>query len=155
MKRFNTPGKPCIVQPSGLPGAPQGLPIVDDSLLYDHLAELKARQAALKRITHAMALQVELDPQPVFEAALKEVSQALGGPMTCLHLHDAEGRALQLVAGHRLDPVWSRAWSRLSLAGSTPPRPWPRPAAAAWNSWASRPPRDWRGWFPPRSRGRS
>ncbi len=72
-------------------------------------------------MTHAMALQVELDPQPAFEAALREVSQALGGAMTCLHLHDSEHQTLQLVASHGLGPVWRRAWSRLSLAGATPP----------------------------------
>jgi diguanylate cyclase (GGDEF)-like protein len=85
------------------------------------LADFVARQGALKRITQAMARQVELDPQPVFAVALKEVSLALGGPMACLHLYDSETEALRLVASHGLDPVWSRAWSRLSAQGSTPP----------------------------------
>jgi diguanylate cyclase (GGDEF)-like protein len=80
-----------------------------------------ARQGALKRITLAMARQVELDPQPVFAVALGEVAQALGGAMACLHLYDPETEALRLVASHGLDPVWSRAWSRLSVQGSTPP----------------------------------
>lgn len=97
------------------------MPAVDGSFSQKQLSELQARQGALKRITQAMAKVVELDPQPVFDAALREVAQALGGPMTCLHLHDDEGQVLHLVAGHNLDPVWSMAWRRLSLAGPTPP----------------------------------
>jgi diguanylate cyclase (GGDEF)-like protein len=83
--------------------------------------DFQNRQGALKRITLAMARQVELDPQPVFAVALKEVSQALGGAMACLHLYDSESETLALVASHGLDPVWSRAWSRLAAQGSTPP----------------------------------
>jgi diguanylate cyclase (GGDEF)-like protein len=41
--------------------------------------------------------------------------------MVCLHLHDSETGALRLVASHGLDPVWSRAWSRLAEQGPTPP----------------------------------
>ncbi len=85
------------------------------------LKGLLAKQEALRQVTQAMARQVELDIQPLFEEALAHLAQAVEAPMACLHLADEEAQTLSLVAGHRLDPVWARAWARLRLAGSAVP----------------------------------
>lgn len=80
---------------------------------------LAAKQEALKAIATVMAYRIELDVQPVFTAALEQGAAALGAPMACLHLADAERGNLNLVEFHQLDPLHKRAWSRLTLEGST------------------------------------
>ena len=82
---------------------------------------LHAQLGALARLTGAMIAEVELNVRPVFEAALAEACQALGADMGALHLGDPERNRTRLVAGHKLDPLWARAWESLDLDGSAPP----------------------------------
>jgi diguanylate cyclase (GGDEF)-like protein len=82
---------------------------------------LRAQLEALARLTAAMIPEVELNVLPVFGAALAEACQALGADMGAMHLGDEEQRRTRLVADHRLDPLWTRAWQVLALDGSAPP----------------------------------
>lgn len=83
------------------------------------LASLMAKQKAFEAIASLMSRQVQIDVHPTLKEVLVETVKALNAPMGCLHLADEEAGLLTLVEEHRLDPVWARAWSRLSLTGST------------------------------------
>jgi diguanylate cyclase (GGDEF)-like protein len=84
------------------------------------LISLQAKHKALGTIASLMSRQVQIDVHPILKEVLAETVTALGAPMGCLHLLDEEEGVFTLVEEHLLDPVWARAWSRLSLKGTTP-----------------------------------
>lgn len=68
-----------------------------------------------------MAQRMDPDIQPTLEAALAVLARAVAAPMACLHLADDEAGVLAMVTSHDLTPVWTRAWARLGLDGSSLP----------------------------------
>lgn len=68
---------------------------------------------ALRRTIATMAEHSELEISVIFDEALRNVAQALGGAMTCLHLHDDQSSTLQLVAASGLDSKHHKKWRSL------------------------------------------
>lgn len=64
-----------------------------------------------------MAEHSELEVTVIFDEALHHITEALGGTMTCLHLHDDQSGTLQLVASNGLAPKYQRTWHSLELSG--------------------------------------
>ncbi|MFH1034719.1 MAG: sensor domain-containing diguanylate cyclase [Pseudomonadota bacterium] len=92
--------------------------------ICDHESRVKsllAKQRALANLTLEMTRQVELQVQPVFEAALSQAGRALGADMACLHLADEERGLTRLVANWRATLPLMRAWGGLLLEGPSPP----------------------------------
>ena len=82
---------------------------------------LLAKQRALANLTLEMTRQVELQVQPVFEAALAQAGEALGAGMACLHLADDQQGVTRLVANWQLPASQARHWGQLPLAGDSGP----------------------------------
>ena len=60
-----------------------------------------------------MAAHSELEISAIFDEALRNTAEALGGAMTCLHLHDDQSTTLQIVSSCDMDPGLYRAWRTL------------------------------------------
>ena len=84
------------------------------------LLSLIAKQKAFENIASLMSRRVQIDVHSILKEVLVETVRAQDAPMGCIHLADEDAGVLTLVEEYRLDPVWARAWSRLSLKGSTP-----------------------------------
>jgi diguanylate cyclase (GGDEF)-like protein len=90
---------------------------LQSSMEHNSLTALRAKQAAIKSITGILSSTADADVLPILDMALEEIVKALQVPVACLHLADPEYGLLKLITGFNMDPVFSRAWTRLNIGG--------------------------------------
>jgi diguanylate cyclase (GGDEF)-like protein len=91
--------------------------LLEPSVSINALEALRAKHQAIKTITGILSAKVDADVLPILDQALGEIAGALEVPVACLHLADPEYGQLKMISGLNMDPVFSHAWTRLSIGG--------------------------------------